>query len=678
MKQRIGYKISRLVAVSVFTAMSVLSLYLTIFQVRQELAFSQSQFEANGFVLASSIADHVESGEREQVLRALRSVSRLPNVLYVAALDKDDVPVATMGTTTFLQNDLVENNTGFLTVLTKGTLPVSVDIVKSGQKIGRLVLLGNISHVRIHLAWNLLLTILVSGSAVGLALLLARPLKASIVRPIVNLTKTIRLMRQTRTFQSTEISGADGETLELMQSFNSMINDIRRRDGELEMLAYFDPLTGLPNRVSFQRFLEKALADTKTSTGAFMLDIDGFHAINDALGHSIGDALLMDVAASLNEQATLQSATVTRLGGDEFAILIPNVSNLDQAQQAFGPFMASFLKPLEILGHEIHVQISAGIVLIPQHVSEVSEVQRYLDLALQAAKKDGRGRVRLFNPEMAKIVIEETDLAKGLRLALADEALQVYYQPIVALKPGTVSGFEALVRWQHPILGFVAPAKFIPIAEKSGLILALGTFVLKCACAQTKAWIEMGYPPRFVSVNVSTAQMMQAGFVAGVKQVLDATGLPPHLLCLELTESMFVGKSMTTVQKMIDELHQIGVTMALDDFGTGYSSLSYLEHLRFDKLKIDRAFVKDQGKSGKDAGLLSGIVTLARSLGMDVVAEGAETEDEINTLVKLEADFVQGNYFSKPLPAAEAITTANDIDAKAELGGRASLALARP
>lgn len=669
MKHRIGFKISRLVAVTVFSAMSVLSIYLMIFQVRQEVAFARAQFEANSYVLASSIADQVESGDREQVLRALRSMSRLPNVLFVAALGKDDVPVATMGTAAFLQDDLVSNDAGILTVISKGTLPVSVDIIKSGGKIGRLVLLGDISRIRVHLAWSLLLTIIVSACSVGLALLLASPLKASIVRPIVNLTKTIRLMRETRSFHTAEIAGADGETLELMKSFNAMISDIRRRDAELEKLAYFDPLTGLPNRASFLKYLDQAASNPQNKIAAFILDIDGFHAINDAMGHSIGDALLLNVAANLKEQADLQLATVARLGGDEFAILVPGASTLDQAQLALAPFLAPFLKSLDILGHEIHIQISAGIVLIPLHTGEANVAQRYLDLALQAAKQDGTGRVRLFNPEMADAVLEESELGKGLRITLAEEKLMVFYQPIVAMDSTTVAGFEALARWHDPVLGFVPPTKFIPVAEKSGQISALGTFVMREACRQAKAWIDAGNPPRFVSVNVSPAQMMQAGFVGGVKQILDLTGLPANLLCLELTENVFLGKSMITVQKMIDELHALGVQMALDDFGTGYSSLSYLELLRFDKLKIDRAFVKDQGTDGKNAGLLAGIVTLGRSLGMQVVAEGAETENEIQVLLQLNTDFVQGFYFSKPQAAEDAVNAANEIDARAKLGG---------
>jgi diguanylate cyclase (GGDEF)-like protein len=675
MTRSIRKKINRLVAVSVFTAMSVLSLYLTAFQVRQEVAFSRAQFEGNGYVLAASIADQVEAGDRDQVLRGLRSISRLPNVQFVAALDKDDGPIATMGTAAYLQDDLVTSDTGLLAELTKGTLPVNVDIIKSGRRVGRLVLFGDISHVRAHLAWSLLLTLIVSAGAAGLALVLARKLKTSIVGPIINLTKTIRLMRETRSFHSAEVAGAEGETLELMKSFNAMISDIRRRDTELEKLAYFDPLTGLPNRASFRKYLDQGLADPQNKFAAFILDIDGFHAINDAMGHSMGDALLLDVAASLKQQADLQLATVARLGGDEFAILLPGVSDLDQAQMALAPYLATFLKPLNILGHEIHVQMSAGIVLLPLHAKDAGEAQQHLDLALQAAKHDGSGHVRQFQPEMAADVIEETELASGLRVALAEGKLQIFYQPIVALDNISVSGFEALVRWQHPVLGSVPPSKFIPIAEKSGLITMLGSFVMTEACRQAKAWIDEGHAPRFISVNVSPAQMMQADFVGGVQHILHATGLPGHLLCLELTENLFLGKFMMTVQKVIGELHGLGVQMALDDFGTGYSSLSYLEHLHFDKLKIDRAFVKDQGTAGKNMRLLAGIVTLGHSLGMEVVAEGAETDGEIHALLGLKADFVQGYYFSKPQPAAEAVTTANAIDNEAKIDGRARLPL---
>jgi EAL domain-containing protein (putative c-di-GMP-specific phosphodiesterase class I) len=240
----------------------------------------------------------------------------------------------------------------------------------------------------------------------------------------------------------------------------------------------------------------------------------------------------------------------------------------------------------------------------------------------------------------------------------------VHYQPIISLNSGTTEGFEALARWNDPERGMISPAKFIPIAEKSGLISALGDWVLRTTCTTAKSWLDQGEPERTVAVNISAAQMLQVGFIENVRDTLKDSGLPARLLCLELTESLFVGKSMNAVQKLLIELKAMGIRTALDDFGTGYSSLSYLEHLPFDKLKIDRAFVKGLSSGKKSLDLLHGIIELAHALGMTVVAEGAERIDEIDALRFLKADAVQGYYFAKPATAAAALAMANEIDAR--------------
>jgi EAL domain-containing protein (putative c-di-GMP-specific phosphodiesterase class I) len=240
--------------------------------------------------------------------------------------------------------------------------------------------------------------------------------------------------------------------------------------------------------------------------------------------------------------------------------------------------------------------------------------------------------------------------------------LEVHYQSVVDLQSGFVTGFEALARWKHPTKGYIPPYKFIPVAEKSGLISELGDWILRESCRQSKAWLDAGQPARSVAVNISAAQIIQSGFLEKVRSTLINSGLPPELLCLELTESLFVGKSRNTVEKMLADLKILGVSTALDDFGTGYSSLSYLESLSFDKLKIDRAFVSGMRGGQKNQDLMRGIINLAHALGMSVVAEGAETQDEITLLRSLKADTVQGYFYAKPAPADEALEIANQID----------------
>ena len=662
-REGLGHRINRLVAWSVLLTMAGLGLFLIGFQIRQETSASQRQLEATAYVLASAAAEHLEANSPGEIMRVFRSVNRLPDILYAAAVDAQGHVVASMGTAAMLEGDLITEEPTVFNMLRQGKMPVNVAVIRGGLKVGRIVLIGDVSSIRRHVLWTMLATLLAALGSVMIAMLIAKPFQSRIVKPIVKLTALMQSVRETRNFQVAEIADAQGETQQLLESFNGMISDIKRRDLSLQKLAYFDPLTGLPNRVHFQKLLEEFLKTDKNAHAAvYLLDIDNFHAINDAMGHSIGDALLMDVAARLHAATEHSEAVVSRLGGDEFAIMIPALASINNATDALAPYLASFFKPVQILGHELHITLSTGVVLLPEHGQDVSDIQRHLDLAMFEAKNEGVGRVALFKPELAKAIKEESDIAKGLRQALLNGGLQPHFQPVVDLATGKVAGFEALSRWIDPVLGFVSPAKFIPVAEKSGLITALGHWILAESCRQGKAWLDAGKPERFVAVNISAAQMMQVGFVASVETVLAESGFPARLLCLELTESLFIGKSMANVQKMLSSLSRLGVQTALDDFGTGYSSLAYLEQLHFDKLKIDRAFVTNNHLGGKKAELLGGIISLAHSLGMSVVAEGAETADEMQSLTAMKADFVQGYVYCKPLAALEAAAKADAID----------------
>lgn len=667
-KTGIGGRISRLVAVSVFTAMMLLAAILMMNQVRESILAKHKSVEAVGYVFASALAEKIEQQNRTEIQLVLRSLARLPDIISAFALDKNGATLVSMGNGAILQSNLVNNTENSWQYFTKGNMPVAVDIIRGGKIVGKLVLIADISDIRQHLLWNLLSTLIASLIAATLAVPFSRPLQSRIAKPIIDLTASIQNVRETRSFQPADIAGAEGETLMLVENFNGMINDIQTRDLALRKLAYFDPLTGLPNRVNFQKHLEQILKQPAgaSNRAIFILDIDNFHALNDAMGHSLGDALLMNVAALLNDAAS-ESGFIARIGGDEFAISVSDVSNLQKAQAALAQFISTLYRPIRLLGHELHLTASVGAVLLPTDGDNVSDIQRNLDLALHEAKRSGPGHVYFYKPELSNAIAEEAELVRGLRVALQEDGLQVHYQPIVDLSSGKVSGFEALVRWKHPVRGMISPAKFIPIAEKSGLISPLGDWVLKTACLEAKAWIDQGEPPRSVAVNISAAQMLQSDFLEKVQNALLVSGLPAHLLCLELTESLFVGKAMNTVQKLLQELKALGIQTALDDFGTGYSSLSYLENLPFDKLKIDRAFIKSLGKAQKNIDLLQGIIDLAHALGMKVVAEGAEKAEEVKILAHLKADHVQGYYFAKPSTGNIAIVDAAEIDEAASV-----------
>ncbi len=659
---QIGRKIASLVALSVFSAMILLAIFLGFSQVKNEVEQKRKSLEATALIYASALADDINTENQLGAQQTLRSIARLPVVLHAAAINSKGKTIAAMGNLTFLTTDQASSDPSVFELLTKGNLPVSIEILKGSEVVGHLIILGDIRDIRSNLFWTLLTTFGASFIAALLAFPISAPLRNRIVNPIVSLTAAMKKMRETRSYETTTIAGAEGETRVLVETFNSMIGDIHQRDASLRKLAYFDPLTGLPNRAHFQRNLEELFQEGEIQPSAFFVfDIDNFHAINDALGHGIGDALLMDVAARFHSEIP-EGGSIARLGGDEFVVHIPNINNLTDAQNALARLQASLYMPLKFLGHEIHVSASCGAVLAPEDAETPSQVQRALDLALYDAKKAGTGRVSFFRKELVDVLTQEAELIKGLRTALAEQKLTAFFQPVVNLDTGYVEGFEALARWNDPVKGHISPAQFIPAAEKAGLISTLGTQILRLACKQAKHWKDAGRPDWTVAVNVSAAQIMQAGFTEQVREILEETQVPPHLLCLELTESLFVGKSMAIVQNMLREFRILGIKTALDDFGTGYSSLSYLEHLSFDKLKIDRAFVHNAQVGTKNTELLKGIINLAHGLGMIVVAEGAETQVELDILRKLKADCVQGYVIAKPMPAEQATIAADLYD----------------
>lgn len=661
----IGKSIARLVAFSVFSAMVIVAIMLMLVQGRNAVIEKQKSIESIGYVFAAALAEKIESQNSDDIKRVLRSIARLPDIINVAALDRKNLTIATMGNAAILNTDMASSNSSIWQLLGKGSMPVSVDIIRGGTTVGRLVLFADISDIRSQLFWTFLTTLIASVLASALATLFSRPLQKKIVGPIMKLTVAIQKAREARSFKHASVPGAEGETLVLVNTFNNMISDIQSRDQALRKLAYFDPLTGLANRVNFQKILETVMTEnaehTTSGLAVFVFDIDNFHAINDALGHSIGDALLMNVAALLNEEAGEQER-VARIGGDEFTIMVPGTATQLDAEVQLARFIAALYRPINILGNEVHLTASVGAVLLPRDGADFGVAQRNLDLALHAAKQIGPGRVYFYKPELTATIEIEAELEKGLRIALQTDGLEVHYQPIINLGSGLVEGFEALARWNYPGKGYISPGLFIPIAEKSGLISALGDWVLRTACKAAKAWIDAGEPQRSVAVNISAAQMLHASFLEKVRRALDESNLPANLLCLELTESLFVGKSMNTVQKLLLELKSMGIKTSLDDFGTGYSSLSYLEHLPFDKLKIDRAFIKSLGNGQKNVDLLQGIIGLAHALGMTVVAEGAEKIEEVEILRSLNADAVQGYVFAKPCAALKAAACANEID----------------
>lgn len=665
-KHSIGRRISNLVVISTGVAMMIVTLILSAYQIQNSVAARRAELVSTSYVYASAIAEDLANGNKPGIDRVFHSTAHLHDVVSVYAVDSNDDVISSSGAFAMLTHDLVNSNSNFLDILAGGRMPVSVDVVRGGLHVGRLVMVGDISMIRNQLFHSILATMLAGVTALAVAKFFSTRLQRKVTEPIVKLTQSMAALTRAHRYEPTEIANAEGETRELVASFNGMITEIRNRDEALQKLAYFDTLSGLPNRANFLQALEAGLSGEAQLGGAnlavYVINIDNFSALNDTIGQKLADALLAGVAG-LFAEAVQPGQLLARLSADEFALIAPDIHSIDEANRALAPFVASLYQPLDIEGQAIHLTAGVGFALAPQQGTTASEVLRHANLALAEAKRQGAGRVVPYFPELGERTEDEAAIERGLRQALDNHEIEVHYQPIVSTENALVEGFEALMRWHRADGSFVPPFKFIPVAEKAGLINGLGRWIMRQACQDAAGWIKQGHAPRFVSVNISASQVLLAGFIDEVKSALRDSGLPPHLLCLELTESMFVGRSMNLVRSVLEDAAALGVLTALDDFGTGYSSLSYLEHLPFDKLKIDRSFVHQKTPGSKSRSLLKGIVDLAHALNIDIVAEGAEVLEEVKLLRDMGAQCVQGYYFSRPLPAADALGAALRIEA---------------
>ncbi len=425
----------------------------------------------------------------------------------------------------------------------------------------------------------------------------------------------------------------------------------RELSERLSHQAHHDPLTGLPNRVMFEDRLRQSLVQstrTKKLVALFYMDLDRFKVINDTLGHDAGDELLRQVTQRL-VGALRKSDTLARMGGDEFTVVIPDLVHGEDAVRTARKLLDTFQAPFLLGEREVFVSSSIGISLYPQDGSTVSELQQNADAAMYRAKHGGRNAIECFAPEINAAALERLELEGEMRRALEQSQFELHYQPIID-RDGKTFSFEALIRWNHPTRGMISPALFIPIAEETGLILPMGAWVLKEACAQGRRWELSGVEPLRISVNVSARQFMKEDFVQTVVDTLNASGMPASWLTLELTESVLM-KNAATGATRVSDLRKLGIEVAIDDFGTGYSSLAYLQHLPADTLKIDRSFVRELQPGANNMAVVVAIRALAHSLGMKVVAEGVETEYQRDVLIELGCDGMQGYLFGRPAAA---------------------------
>jgi diguanylate cyclase len=447
---------------------------------------------------------------------------------------------------------------------------------------------------------------------------------------------------------------------------------IARTETRLRHLARHDPLSGLPNRILFGERLEAVIEKVRhggTTAAVFYIDLDHFKDVNDTLGHPIGDELIRSVAQRL-ARTVRDEDLVSRLGGDEFAVIIPGGFDHGALQAMAARMIAAICSPYSIIGQSIVIGASVGIVIINAQVAGAPDVMRHADMALYRAKNEGRNRACIYDGAMDADLVKRKQLEHELRLAIETDALHVAYQPVVNASGETIIGVEALCRWIHPQRGEIPPSEFIPIAEHSGLILALGEQVLRRACLDGKAWPELT-----VAVNVSALQFRRADFVEIVERVLSSSDFDPTRLELEVTESTVLGNA-DSVELAMFRLKALGVRLALDDFGTGYSSLLYLRRFPFDKLKIDSSFVRSIERAADAAAIVHAVVSLGRGLGMKVTAEGVETAEQHLFLRAAGVHSMQGYRFGRPSSAAEITRRLAEPKSSRVGDGTAGLAMA--
>lgn len=459
---------------------------------------------------------------------------------------------------------------------------------------------------------------------------------------------------------------------ERVTNYIGNFNDISERKASEERflrLAYHDALTNLPNRLSLHERLEQTINLSKRNSQKFallLIDLDRFKAINDTLGHHVGDLLLIEVARRLS-MSVRESDTVARLGGDEFVVVLTAIESAADAADVADKIVQAVSAPYLIAGNDLRTSPSIGICFYPDDATEIGMLLKSGDVAMYHAKAKGRGNYQFFTEEMNQAVMQRQSMEADLRTALERKQFVLYYQPQLDLNSGKLTGVEALVRWQHPTRGLVAPMEFIPVAEEMGLIVQLGSWVLREACRQLKQWQKAGMTNIRMSVNLSALQFLDKNLAEHIQEILAETGLDAEYLDLEVTESMSMSSPADTIAIM-QVLAEYGMSLSIDDFGTGYSSLAYLKLFPIHTLKIDRSFVTDIEIDTNDADICDVTVLLAHKMGLNVVAEGVETEEQLKFLLSIGCNKIQGFLISKPLPPDEVMTFFNNYVPRTELG----------
>jgi diguanylate cyclase (GGDEF)-like protein len=430
--------------------------------------------------------------------------------------------------------------------------------------------------------------------------------------------------------------------------------EIKKQKEILYVQAHHDDLTGLPNRVLFNDRLEHGIELAKRhkrKLALFFIDLDHFKQINDSLGHQVGDRVLVAVTERLKAKIRKED-TLSRLGGDEFTIIMENLKNMEDVSLLAQKILKVLTQPIHIEGHTLYISCSMGISFYPEDDTDAQNLVKYADTAMYKAKKEGRNNFQFYSSEMTALAYERVIMEANLRQALSKEEFIIYYQPQVNTNSEKLTGMEALIRWQHPVMGLISPEKFISLAEETGLIVEIDKWVMKTAMEQIKGWYEEGLNPGVLALNLSMRQLRSDDFIGILQECLTTIDFNPEWLELEVAEGKVMEKPEEAIIKL-EQIGKIGIKIAIDDFGTGYSSLAYLKRLPVSKLKIDQSFVSDIPEDKDDAAIVKAVIALAKGLNLDVIAEGVETAAQKDFLLENGCTQIQGYYYGEPMPAKE-------------------------
>jgi len=643
-------------------------------------------------MVSGNTAAAMAFGDRQAAQEVLQTLSGQRHIIAAGVYMPDGKPFSRFNKHQSHQHDPLtpgeHPESGYL--IGEHTIDFYQPVILDGKTIGMVHISASLQELYANVIGYSSIVLASLIATLALALLLSSRLQHAVTRPIAEITSTAKRISASQDYSLRINKQTDDELGAVIDGINGMLGQIERRDEqlaahatqlehevaertrELEHIteqfrhqAYHDELTGLPNRALFMERLGYSISQSsrqKQSLALIFLDLDGFKTINDVLGHDVGDELLVDIAQRLT--STIRTSdTVSRFGGDEFTLLLNDISSNEALIKMAEKLLHVVSQPILCGNREVHLSTSMGISMYPQDSESAIDLLKFADTAMYQAKKLGKNTYQFYSPELHSESIGRMSIESELRSALANKELVLHYQPKVDVLKRQITGVEILLRWQHPKKGLLTPSDFIDVAEETGLILPIGKWVLMEACKQAIDWKTSAYSHMNIAVNLSVVQLYQEDLLSTLSTCIEKHRMLPDTLQLELTESM-VMNDVGRDRKILNDLRNLGISLAIDDFGTGYSCLNQLRNIPVDTVKIDRSFIRNFDSDERSVAVVKAIIGLAGAMGLYVIAEGVESENEIRRLVKLGCHEIQGFYFSRPVPSNELQATFDSIQSR--------------